>query len=567
MRLTGAELLWECLVRHGVTTVFGYPGGAILPVYDAMPRYPIRHVLVRHEQGATHMADGYARASDGIGVAIATSGPGATNMVTGLATAMMDSSPVLCITGQVNSHLLGTDAFQEVDITTITQSITKKNYLVTRVEEIAPAVCDALRTAHSGRPGPVLVDITKDAQQASCEVDEAALRIRCIAPVQRDGSNDDEALAMIAAARRPVVLAGHGVAIAGAQQALRRFAERTDIPIACTLLGLDVIPASHRLNLGMMGLHGHAWVNEAIQEADLLIAIGMRFDDRVTGDPRRYALGAKKIHVDIDGEEINKIVPVDIAIVDDARCVLEAWSSGAAAASRADWNGLIVRRRQDALRRDILGQATSCLYTAHIIDDLSRITQGRALIVTDVGQHQMWAAQYYRHEQQRSLVTSGGSGTMGFALPAAIGAKIACPHREVWVIVGDGGFQMSMAELATIVQEGLDVNIAIINNACLGMVRQLQHHWYGERYIAAPLTGPDFTTIARAYGIAAAVVERRHEVADAIHAARRQHGPALIDFRVALEDAVYPTVRAGAPLNDMLRRPLEDTDAPHAFRA
>jgi len=559
MPLTGCQALWEALVREGVHVVFGYPGGAILPAYDAMLGYPIRHVLVRHEQGATHMADGYARATGKVGVAVATSGPGATNMVTGIATAMMDSSPIVCITGQVGSKLIGSDAFQETDITGITLPITKHNYLVTRAEDVAPAVREAFAVASSGRPGPVLVDITKDAQQATCEVDwattEAHLTETRDDALPGDGTVAD-AIALINAAERPLILAGHGVMLSGAEREIAELAERGNIPIAVTLLGIGGVPASHRLNLGMMGMHGEAWVNTAIQEADLLIALGMRFDDRVTGNLRTYALNARKIHVDIDRAELNKNVRVDVAIAKDLRTAVREWLPQVGAPDRKAWHARIAELKGDSAVRDIQNLPDNGhLYAAHVINDLWRLTDGNAVVVTDVGQHQMWEAQYYKHETSRSLITSGGLGTMGFALPAAIGAKIARPDAEVWVVVGDGGFQMTMPELATAVQEGLDINIAIINNGYLGMVRQWQEFFYERRYAATPISGPDFAKLAEAFGIWGRAVERRQDVEDAVLTARRQKGVALIDFRVEQEDSVYPMVPAGADLHKMIRRP------------
>jgi len=559
MKLSGAQILWEALVREGVTDVFGYPGGAILPAYDAMLQYPIRHVLVRHEQGATHMADGYARASGKVGVAIATSGPGATNMVTGIATAMMDSSPIVCITGQVGSKLIGSDAFQETDITGITLPITKHNYLVTSADDVAPAVREAFAVARSGRPGPVLVDITKDAQQASCEVDWNAAEPQLIeaedAALPGDGTAA-EAIELIAAAERPLILAGHGVMLSGAEAHILQLAERAQIPIAVTLLGIGGVAASHPLNLGMMGMHGEAWVNNAIQEADLLIALGMRFDDRVTGNLKTYARSAKKIHVDIDRAELNKNVRVDVAIAKDLVSALDEWLPLVKPGNRAAWVARIKELKGDSAVRDIQNLPDEGhLYAAHVINDLWRLTRGDALVVTDVGQHQMWEAQYYKHERSRSLITSGGLGTMGFALPAAIGAKIARPDAEVWVVVGDGGFQMTMPELATAVQEKLDINIAIINNGYLGMVRQWQEFFYDKRYAATPISGPNFAKLADAFGIAATTVTKRSEVAGAVEAARRLKRAALIDFQVEQEDSVYPMVPAGADLHKMIRRP------------
>ena len=565
--LTGAEILWECLVREGVTDVFGYPGGAILPAYDAMTRYPVRHVLVRHEQGATHMADGYARASGRVGVALATSGPGATNMVTGIATAMMDSSPIVCITGQVGSRLIGSDAFQETDITGITLPITKHNYLVTDAAAVAPAVREAFRVAASGRPGPVLVDITKDAQQSRAvfDWDGAAPRRRLTPDLP---SLDDEAIARAAAlvdrAERPVILAGQGVMHAGAMDLLARFAERADIPVAMTLLGIGGFPASHALNLGMMGMHGEAWVNTAIQESDLLLAFGMRFDDRVTGLLRTYAPGARKVHIDIDAAEIGKNVPVDVGIVADLATALARLLPAVAAANRTAWRSYVDELRGDAAVRDIQHLPDDGhLYAAHVLSDLWRATEGRALVVTDVGQHQMWEAQYYHHELPRSLITSGGLGTMGFALPAAIGAKIARPDAEVWAVVGDGGFQMTLAELATIAQESIDINVAIINNGYLGMVRQWQEFFYERRYAATPLHNPDFVRLAEAYGLRASHVQARAGVMPAIAEARAHSGTVVLDFQVEQEDTVYPMVPAGADLHAMIRRPgvLAETGA------
>jgi acetolactate synthase I/II/III large subunit len=564
--LTGARILWECLEREGVKTVFGYPGGAILPAYDALRHSSIRHILVRHEQGATHMADGYARATGEVGVAVATSGPGATNMVTGIATAMMDSSPILCITGQVGSKLLGSDAFQETDITGVTLPITKHNYLVTRADEIAQAVREAMYVAKSGRPGPVLIDITKDAQQSSCEFDwdAAAPKMRGYRPDLSPAPHEyDRALELIRAAKRPVILAGHGILVSGAEREVLAFAEKACIPVAMTLLGLGNLPASHVLNMGMMGMHGEAWVNNAIQDADLLLAFGMRFDDRVTGTIKTYAPHAKKIHIDIDPAEINKNIKVDVALVGDLRKTLQELLPKLDSANHHEWLEHIRKLKGDTAVRDIQNLPDNGhLYAAHVISDLWHETRKNdAIIVTDVGQHQMWEAQYYKHETPRSLITSGGLGTMGFALPAGVGAKVARPDADVWVVAGDGGFQMTMAELATIVQENLKVNIAIINNGYLGMVRQWQEFFYDRNYEATPLLNPDFSKLAQAYGIKTFVVEKRADVVPTVRAAHAHEGPVLIDFKVEQEDTVYPMVAAGAALHEMIRRPnpLEET--------
>ena len=556
---TGAQMLWESLVREGVSTVFGYPGGAILPAYDALLEYPIRHVLVRHEQGATHMADGYARASGGVGVAIATSGPGATNMVTGIATAMLDSSPIVCITGQVGSKAIGSDAFQETDVTGVTLPITKHNYLVSDVSEVAPTIHEAFYVARSGRPGPVLVDITKDAQQASGEFvwDPGPVRLPGYRPDLRASDAEyQQAVELINNAKRPIIFAGHGVMLSGATELVRELAERANIPIAMTLLGIGSFPALHPLNLGMMGMHGEAWVNQAIQEADLLLAFGMRFDDRVTGNVKTYAPNARKIHIDIDPAEFNKNVIVDLALAGDLATVLRDLLPKIERGHRSDWLATITEEKGDSAVRDVQNIPDSGhLYAAHVISDIWRLTDGQAVVVTDVGQHQMWEAQYYHHQEPRSLITSGGLGTMGFALPAAIGAKLARPDAEVWVIVGDGGFQMTMCELATIAQEKIKINVAIINNGYLGMVRQWQEFFYERRYAATPLLSPDFAKLADAFGLRSATVSHRPDVVPTIEMARAEPGTVVIDFKVEQEDTVYPMVPAGADLHAMIRRP------------
>ena len=559
MKLTGAEILCESLTRLGVRHIFGYPGGAILPVYDALGKSKLHHILVRHEQGATHMADGYARASGGVGVAMATSGPGATNMVTGIATAMLDSSPVVCITGQVSSKLLGSDAFQEIDITGITMPITKHNVVVSRAEDVARTVREAFLIANSGRPGPVLVDITKDAQQASTEFnwDASAPQL----PPKRHRNNHDQAefdraVELLNSAKRPIILAGRGIMLSGAMQVFERFVRVGNFPVAMTLLGIGCFPAKDPMNLGMMGMHGEAWVNHAIQESDLLIAVGMRFDDRVTGDLRTYAKGARKIHIEIDRAEINKNVPVDAALIGDAREVLEKLLPALEKRERSDWLAHIRELKGDSAVRDIQNLPDSGhLYAAHVINDLWKETKGEAIVVTDVGQHQMWEAQYYHHDQPRTLITSGGLGTMGFALPAAIGAKFAKPDSEVWAVVGDGGFQMTMSELATIVQEKIKINIAIINNGYLGMVRQWQEFFYDKRYVATPLVAPDFAALANAFGIRGERITSRGDVTPTIRSARESSETVLIDFRVEQEDSVYPMVPAGGSLHEMIRRP------------
>ncbi len=561
-RLTGAEILWATLEGEGVSVVFGYPGGAILPAYDALRKFPIRHVLVRHEQGAAHMADGYARASGKVGVAVATSGPGATNLVTGIATAMLDSVPIVCITGQVSSKVLGTDAFQEVDITGITLPVTKHNYVVTRAEDVAPMIREAFLVARSGRPGPVLVDITKDAQQGLAEFDFAAAEPKPHRPHPMLKTESESILAaaeMIRHAKKPVILAGHGVLQSGAGAQVRTLAERLRIPVASTLLGLGGFPASHPLSLGMMGMHGEAWVNHAIQQADLLIACGMRFDDRVTGTLATYAPTAKKIHIEVDPAEINKNVKVDIALIGDLKEALEALLPHLPprdAKPESAWVREIEATKGECAVRDIKNLPDSGhLYAAHVIHDLWKATEGKAIVVTDVGQHQMWEAQYYKHDEPRTLITSGGLGTMGFALPAAIGAKIACPDKEVWVVAGDGGFQMTAAELSTAAQEELDLNIAVVNNGYLGMVRQWQEFFYEKNYESSPLRSPDFVKLAEAHGIRGKAVRTRAEVLPAVAEAREHKGPYVINFLVEKEDSVYPMIPAGSALHEMIRRP------------
>ena len=559
IRLTGAEIVWATLVGEGVTDVFGYPGGAILPVYDALRKFPIYHTLVRHEQGAAHMADGYARASGKVGVCIATSGPGATNLDTGIATAMLDSIPIVCITGNVSSKVLGSDAFQEVDITGITLPVTKHNFLISRAEDIAPAIRYAFQIAKSARPGPVLVDITKDAQQATAVFDFEAAKPRPVRPHPMrkiEESSLEQAAELIRNAQRPVILAGHGIIESGAMEQIRTLAERAQIPVALTLLGLGALPASHPLSLGMMGMHGESWVNHAIQDADLLIACGMRFDDRVTGTLATFATKAKKIHIEVDPAEINKNVKVDVPLAGDLREVLELLLPRIPSHDRSAWLKSIDAIKGASAVRDIknlpdLGH----LYAAHVIHDIWRITGGNAIVVTDVGQHQMWEAQYYHHEQPRTLITSGGLGTMGFALPAAIGAKTACPDKEVWVIAGDGGFQMTSPELSTIAQEGIKINIAIINNGYLGMVRQWQEFFYERNYQSTPLISPDFVKLAAAHGIEGRAVRSRAEVAEAVGEARSAPGAFLLNFMVEKEDSVYPMIPVGNALHEMIRRP------------
>ncbi len=565
-RMTGAQMLWESLIREGVDVVFGYPGGSIMPVYDALLDYPqVRHVLTRHEQGAAHAADAYARVQRDkrrVGVAMATSGPGATNLTTGIATAYMDSSPVVFITGQVSAEYLGTDAFQEIDVTGITLPITKHNFLVTRADEIPRVVREAFYIARTGRPGPVLIDLCKNAQTDEAEfvwperVDLPGYR----PPERADEAALAEANRMLQVAQRPLILAGQGVLISGAMDELRAFVERAHIPVAMTLLGLGALPLTHPLALGMMGMHGEYFVNMAVQHADLIIALGMRFDDRVTGKLEAYAPRARKIHVEVDPAEINKNVPVDVALLGDLKTVLQQWLAIAPEKRHDPWLAQIAQWRADTQRRDVVERvrqrANGPLRGAEVVQRLWETTASHDVIITTgVGQHQMWAAQYYRFPQPYRFVTSGGLGTMGFGLPAGVGAAVAHPDKEIWVIEGDGGFQMTQAEMATAVQENLNIKIVILNNNYLGMVRQWQELFYDRRYSAVLLHNPDFVKLADAHGIPARRVTDRREVDDAFAFARAHKGPVLLEFRVPPEDNVFPMVTTSDPLHAMIRRP------------
>ena len=561
--LKGAEIVWECLVREGVETVFGYPGGAILPVYDALANYSdrIHHVLVRHEQGAAHMADGYSRASGKVGVAMATSGPGATNLITGMATAMMDSSPMVCITGQVPTNVLGSDAFQETDITGATLPVTKHSYLVMEVDSLANVIREAFYIARTGRPGPVLIDIPKDVQNDVTEFEYPTDPIDLPGYHPPEQATDEEVAAvleLINGADRPLVLSGHGVLMSGARDALIAIIEKADIPVTTTLLGNDSLPHSHPLNLGMMGMHGNASANHAIQGADLIIACGMRFDDRVTGKLKTYSPNSRKIHIDIDASELNKNVRVDVAINADLATVLAQIKPGVKQRKRAEWLKTIQAWQEDATQRDVLQLESETLLGAQVIRSICDNIPDDSLIVTDVGQHQMLEAQYYSHEQPHTLITSGGLGTMGFGFPAAIGASFHRADREIWAIVGDGGFQMTLHELATAVQEQVNVKIAIINNGYLGMVRQWQQMFYNAHYAETPISSPDYMKLAEAYGVPGYRVDRREDIEPTLKGARRHKGPVLIEFVVEQHEMVYPMVPAGADLHKMIRRPYPE---------
>jgi len=556
MKMTGAQILCESLVKEGVEVIFGLPGGAVIPLYDTLPQYPqLRHILVRHEQGAAHAADGYARATGKVGVCMATSGPGATNLVTGIANAHLDSVPVVAITGQVVRSLIGKDAFQEVDITGITLPITKHNYLVLEVDSLAKVVKEAFYLARNGRPSPVLIDIPRDVfiEQAEFHYPSKVDLPSSKPTLQGHPAQIKKAAKLINEAQRPLIIAGRGVIISGAYAELKQLAETAQIPVVTTLLGISCFPESHILSFGMLGMHGTAYANMAVEAADLIIAVGMRFGDRATCKVSAFAPHASIVHIDIDPAEIGKNMRVDVPIVGDVKLVLNALNKLIISTEHIDWfQQLDDWRKEHPLTfvRDSEG-----LPPQFVIRKIYEVTQGEAIIVTGVGQNQMWAAQHYWYNKPNSLISSGGLGAMGFELPAAMGAKIGCPDNIVWCIAGDGGFQMTIQELATIVQEKVAVKIAIINNGYLGMVRQWQQLFYKRRYVATPLAGPDFVKVAEAYGIPGLRVKRKEEVVSAIEQAMEEQGPFLIDFMVEPEENVYPMVPPGAALAEIIEEP------------
>jgi len=546
--LTGAQILCRALLEEGVDVLFGYPGGAIMPFYHALPEFPgLRHVLVRHEQAAAHAADGYARASGRAGVCVATSGPGATNLVTGLATANMDNTPVVAITGQVARAMMGRDAFQETDIIGITQPITKHSRLIEDVEEIEDAVREAFHVAQEGRPGPVLLDIPKDVQNQRAEWrgSGAAGRVPSgrVGSAGEDGIN--EAARLIAEAERPLIMAGHGVLLAEAYPELRVLAERTGIPVITTLLGISGFPESHPLHLGMPGMHGEVHVNRAIQQSDLIIGLGLRFDDRVTGNLAGFARGAKVIHVELDPSEIGKNVPVTLGLVGDVREVLCSLLPAIAPRNCDSWRREIasfVRPRDESFRAGLSPQA--------ILDAIGEASDGGCTIVSDVGQHQMWVAKLFRYQRPNSHITSGGLGTMGFAVPAAMGVALARPGEPVWAISGDGGFQMNMQEIATMVQERIPVKMVVFNNGYLGMVRQWQQFFHGKRYSATPIWSPNYVKLAEAYGIAGHRVESIDQLEGTVADAAAEPGPVLVEFMIEQEANVFPMIPPGGSLSE-----------------
>ena len=561
MKLTGAQIVMECLAREGVEHIFGYPGGANLPLYDTLRQYPnIRHILVRHEQSAAHAADAYARITGKAGVCWATSGPGATNLVTGIANAWMDSVPLICITGAVVTWLIGRDGFQEADITGITVPITKQNYLVLDVNDLAQTMREAFHIATTGRPGPVLIDIPRDIQQQEAEFHyPEKVDIPSYKPVTKGHPGQiRKAAQLIDEAERPLILAGHGVIIARAYDELRELAERAHIPVICTLLGIGGFPGSHELYMGMPGMHGMYWNNIAIGEADLIIAIGMRFDDRVTGKLKDFAPNAKIIHIDIDPAEIGKNLKPTVPIVGDVKLVLHDLNPQVKQARHQDWYDHIQEIRRE--HPSIAIPNVNKLLPQYVIKKIYELSGPNAYYVTGVGQHQMWAAQFFWGDNPGSFVTSGGLGTMGFEIPAAIGAQFARPKDLVWSIAGDGGFQMTLQELATIVEYELPIKFAIINNANLGMVRQWQHMFYEDNLQSVSLFQPDFARLAEAFGVAGVRVTEKAEVESAIERAIAHPGPVVIDFRVEEHEDTYPMLPPGAGLAETVDQPAFDEE-------
>jgi acetolactate synthase-1/2/3 large subunit len=562
MKKTGAQIICESLIAEGVDVMFGFPGGVLLPFYDTLPQYPqIRHILVRHEQAAAHAADGYARATGKVGVCMATSGPGATNLVTGIANAYLDSVPMVALTGQVVRAQIGKDAFQEIDIAGITLPITKHSYVVMETAGLAKIIKEAFYIARTGRPGPVLIDIPKDVMQETAEFsypDKVALPGYKI-PTSGHPTQLKNAARHINEAKRPLIIAGRGVIISGASDELKQLAEKSQIPVITTLLGIGAFPENHVLSLGMGGMHGTGYANKALDGTDLLIAIGMRFDDRVTGKVTNFAPHAKIIHIDLDPAEIGKNVRVDVPIVGDVKTVLQAMNKILETNQHLEWIQQIEEWRKQYPLIDT--RDTSTLLPQYIIRQLYEATRGDAIMVTGVGQHQMWTAQHYSFQQPDTFISSGGLGTMGFGLPAAMGAKIGRPEKTVWLVDGDGSLQMTIQELATLVQDNIAVKIAVMNNGFLGMVRQWQDMFYQKNYVATPLSCPDFVKIAEAYCIAGVQVTRREEVKSAIEQAMAHDGPFLINFMVEPEENVYPMVPPGAANIEFIDQPKKEVSA------
>ena len=558
IRISGAEAVIRCLLEEGADLVYGYPGGAIMPIYDELYKYQdkLHHVLTRHEQGAAHSAQGFARTSGKVGVAMATSGPGATNLVTGIADAQIDSTPMVCITGQVASHLLGSDAFQETDIIGISTPVTKWNYQITKASEIPEIMAKAFYIARTGRPGPVLIDITKDAQFDSLDFSyKKCIGIRSYTPTAKlSNKSIEEALELINQAKKPFVVWGQGVILGNAENELKAFLEKSGIPAAWTILGLSALPTNHPMNRGMVGMHGNYAPNILTNECDLLIAIGMRFDDRVTGDLNTYAKQAKIIHLELDPAEVNKNVVVDVALVSDCKISLQELNKKIKTKVYPKW----IKRFDDldkieydkVIKHDLHPKKEG-LTMGESIEMINKYSKNDAIIVTDVGQHQMVACRYAKFSQTKSNVTSGGLGTMGFALPAAIGAKMGAPRREVVAVIGDGGYQMTIQELGTIFQQQIAVKIVVLNNDFLGMVRQWQQLFFDKRYASTEMVNPDFVTIAKGFRIKAKRVEKRDDLEIAISEMINSKEPYFLEICVEKEDNVFPMIPSGASVSDI----------------
>ena len=562
---TGSEAMCEALLDEGAEFLFGYPGGAIMPFYDALPDYPLKHVLVRHEQAAAHAADGYARATGRVGVCIATSGPGATNIVTGLATAQMDSVPLVAITGQVGRPALGKDSFQETNVMGMTLPFTKHSFLVEDPDELYPTLRRAFEIARSGRPGPVLVDVPKDVQFAACN-DNGYRRLREF-PQPPAGPSLEAAAALLRKAKRPLILAGHGVTLSGAEMELRLLAERTGTPVVATLLGISSFPEDHPLYIGWPGMHGAASVNRAIDKSDLLFAVGMRFDDRITGAVDKFAQNAKVVHIDVDPSELGKVIRPTVGIAADAKHALrgvlghfeETGNQDDCADQRSQWREEIAESQKPEKRRE--DEARGKYGPIRIMDAIKAIAGDEVRLVTDVGQHQMWAAQFFEFTKQNSHITSGGLGTMGFALPAAMGVAFAYPDEPVWVVAGDGGFQMNIQELATIRDFGLNIKVAILNNGYLGMVRQWQQFFHNRRYSSTPITGPDYEQFAASYGLAGKTVREGDSIEAAIQWAEEQEGCTILDFHIDPGANVFPMIPSGMSVKEM----IEESESSAAY--
>jgi len=556
--MNGAQAVVQCLIKEGVDTMFGYPGGAIMPVYDALydVENELKHVLTRHEQGAVHAAQGYARATGKVGVCMATSGPGATNLITGIADAQIDSTPLVCITGQVSSHLLGTDAFQETDVVGISMPVTKWNYQVTRAEEIPMAIAKAFYIARSGKPGPVLVDITKDAQFGNVDLDYKPFTgMRSYRPKpELDLELVGEAAELINNAKKPFVLFGQGVVLSKAEEQFKAFIEKTGIPSAWTILGLSALASDHYLNVGMLGMHGNYAPNKLTNECDVLIAVGMRFDDRITGDLSRYAKQAKVVHLEIDPSEVDKNVKTDVAVIGDAKESLEVLMEKVKPNKHDNWlqqfKDLEKEEYKEVMENELYPSSEK-LTMGEVINEVNLQSDHRNIVVTDVGQHQMMSCRYFKFKESKSMITSGGLGTMGFCLPAAIGAKMGQPNKQVVAVIGDGGFQMTLQELGTMFQYGVDVKIIVLNNEFLGMVRQWQEMFFDKRYASTTMVNPDFQKIVSGYGITTKKVVKRDQLSDAVQEMLSHDGAYFLEVAVGKENNVFPMVPTGASVSEI----------------